>query len=99
MGEAKRKAVLLAEGRKELERWGARPVEFKVDIGMAMQVVEALQLALRHPGFSKRHSATAVRTFVLEFRNSLPPEYKALRELVRLGNDPRMDVLSGEEGK
>ncbi|MDE2101104.1 MAG: hypothetical protein KGL39_27905 [Patescibacteria group bacterium] len=92
MGEAKRRERLLADSKAEMERWGERRIVADMDITTLLAMTGALQLALRHPGFSARPSATAVRDLVLQFIEQIPADYPAIRELMRLGFHPRFDV-------
>lgn len=91
MGEAKRKQELLERITEEVKRFGDRPIILELDLNAAFTIVGALQLALRHPQFTKMQSAAAVRAFVLEVRNQIPAEFQALRESIWLGFHPRFD--------
>lgn len=92
MGEAKRKADLLARTAEEGKIWGERPIVLHMDLSTTLCMVGALQLALRHPKYGTMSGANQVRDLVLAIRDQVPAdEFPAIREMISLGFHPRFD--------
>jgi len=86
------KELLIASAAAEAEEL---PADFGVhvvfDINSLMATVGALQLAMRHPKFNKSPSHKTIRRAVDTMIAGIPGEMSALRELARLGDNPKYD--------
>lgn len=91
MGEAKRKAELLARAAEEGKIWGERPIVLHMDLSTTLCMVGALQLSLRHPQHASMRGAKAVRDLVLSICDQVPEEFPAIKEMISLGFHPRFD--------
>lgn len=85
MGAEKQQIELLKRAQQEFVRWGNRPVILQMDIATAVVYCAALQLALRHPQFSRMPSSDKVRLLLRDFRASILDDYLAIRELIDRG--------------
>lgn len=92
MGEAKRKAELMAKCDEEMKIWGDRLVRLDVDIQSMLIICGALQLSLRHPTYGSSEASKAVRKFLFMFKEQIGEEqFPALRELIELGFHRKFD--------
>lgn len=91
-----RKAELLPKTIEEAVRWGARPIVVEFDIGTALAICGALQLALRHPEFKGAGAAAAAYQFVKTMESSIPESFPALRETIGLGFNREFDCDHAE---
>ncbi len=75
----------------DARRFGNRPIVWEMDVRGAMNMIGALQLAMRHREFQKSEAAAFVRHYVVNFRDQVAPNYPALARLIDLGFEPRFD--------
>ncbi len=66
-------------------------VEVSFDIDCLLAIVAAMQLSLRHPQFKHKPSAHIIRHAIAHLIAGIPEDMTGLRELARLGNDPKYD--------
>lgn len=84
MGQAKEKQKLMDDLLVEVKRW-EEPVGFQLHLVDAVNLCAWLRLSLTYPDAAKRPSAQMVLGFIQSFYNSLPPEFPALREVIKAG--------------
>jgi len=95
MSEHQDKALFLATAAGEAHRFGARKIIMDIDLKALLQLAATLQLALQHPEFSKTDSAKFIRSMILDWRDSLPPDMPATKRIIDLGFHQRFDVELG----
>lgn len=84
---------IMAEAQKEMNRLDAvgwsRQLDF--DCTTLMSTIAALQLALRHPSFTKRPSANLIRQVVDKMIEGFPEDCPNTIQLAKLGFHKRFD--------
>ncbi|HWN95036.1 MAG TPA: hypothetical protein VNT99_08385 [Methylomirabilota bacterium] len=73
------------------ERLGATPVVLQLDLGTAMQIISALQLACRHPDFNGGARET-VEGFARDAQESIGEQAPEIAEFLELGWSEEYDV-------
>lgn len=63
----------------------------QLDAAALLGLVGAAQLALRHPGFSGKPSASYVKAWIVGIADQLRGEYPALAHIIDLGFNPKFD--------
>lgn len=86
------KQELLKAVAAEVERlpkdWS---VDVSYDVHMLMSVIAALQLAMRHPKLKTTPTFHVIKHVVSHLMAGIPEDMPALREMARLGDNPKYD--------
>jgi hypothetical protein len=75
----------------EIHMHGADPVLLSTTIADLLQIISALQLALRHPELPPG-IATAVQAFISAPLAQIETKSPIIADVIRAGNDPAQDI-------